>query len=145
VRAVGHAGVDAPPAASDARETAPRCGAGPVPLLRDDGKKISAEENFDGSVGRTSHQICHAQLSLHSRQKVGRFESNVSRISTPPTPARTDARTLSKMGVDIETLKPGDGVTFPMPGQVVTAHYTGAHRDASREKVKPAHGGMSAC
>ena len=107
-------------------------------------KKISAEENFDGSVGRTSHQICHAQLSLHSRQKVGRFESNVSRISTPPTPARTDARTLSKMGVDIETLKPGDGVTFPKPGQVVTAHYTGAHRDASREKVKPAHGGMSA-
>ena len=91
------------------------------------------------------YQICHAQLSLHSRQKVGRFESNVSRISTPPTPARTDARTLSKMGVDIETLKPGDGVTFPKPGQVVTAHYTGAQRDASREKVKPAHGGMSAC
>ena len=58
--------------------------------------------------------------------------------------ARTDARTLSKMGVDIETLKPGDGVTFPKPGQVVTAHYTGAQRDASREKVKPAHGGMSA-
>lgn len=49
------------------------------------------------------------------------------------------------MGVDIETLKPGDGVTFPKPGQVVTAHYTGAHRDASRETVKPAHGGMSAC
>lgn len=44
------------------------------------------------------------------------------------------------MGVDIETLKPGDGVTFPKPGQVVTAHYTGAHRDASREKVKPVHG-----
>ena len=48
------------------------------------------------------------------------------------------------MGVDIETIKPGDGVTFPKPGQVVTAHYTGAQRDASREKVKPAHGGMSA-
>ena len=75
---------------------------------------------------------------------VGPFESNVSRISTPPTPARPYPPTLSKMGVDIETLKPGDGVTFPKPGQVVTAHYTGAQRDASREKVKPAHGGMSA-
>ena len=32
------------------------------------------------------------------------------------------------MGVDIETLKPGDGVTFPKPGQTVTAHYTGAFR-----------------
>ena len=30
------------------------------------------------------------------------------------------------MGVDIETTKPGDGVTFPKPGQTVTAHYTGA-------------------
>ena len=30
------------------------------------------------------------------------------------------------MGVDIETIKPGDGVTFPKPGQTVTAHYTGA-------------------
>jgi hypothetical protein len=41
------------------------------------------------------------------------------------------------MGVDIETIKPGVGVTFPKPGQVVTAHYTGA-RDApvSHEKVK---------
>ena len=34
----------------------------------------------------------------------------------------------SNMGVDIETLKPGDGVTFPKPGQTVTAHYTGASR-----------------
>lgn len=30
------------------------------------------------------------------------------------------------MGVDIETSKPGDGVTFPKQGQKVTAHYTGA-------------------
>ena len=34
----------------------------------------------------------------------------------------------TNMGVDIETLKPGDGVTFPKPGQTVTAHYTGASR-----------------
>lgn len=38
------------------------------------------------------------------------------------------------MGVDIETIKPGDGVTFPQPGQTVTAHYTGASR--SRRRVR---------
>ena len=38
-RAVDRAGVAAPPASCDARETAPRCGAGLVPLLRDDEKK----------------------------------------------------------------------------------------------------------
>jgi len=29
------------------------------------------------------------------------------------------------MGVDVETIKPGDGVTFPQKGQTVTVHYTG--------------------
>ena len=48
-----------------------------------------------------------------------------------------NTRTTKEMGVDIETIKPGDGVTFPKPGQVVTAPNTGA-RDApvSHEKVK---------
>ena len=42
------------------------------------------------------------------------------------------------MGVDIETIKPGDGVTFPQPGQTVTAHYTGASR--SRRRVRREYG-----
>ena len=29
------------------------------------------------------------------------------------------------MGVQVETVKPGDGVTFPKGGQIVTVHYTG--------------------
>jgi|TARA_B110000967_G_scaffold96604_1_gene99195 hypothetical protein len=32
------------------------------------------------------------------------------------------------MGVTVETLTPGDGVTFPKTGQTVTAHYTGTTR-----------------
>jgi len=29
------------------------------------------------------------------------------------------------MGVDVETIKPGDGSTFPKKGQMVEVHYTG--------------------
>lgn len=36
------------------------------------------------------------------------------------------------MGVDVETIKAGDGVTFPKPGQTVTAHYTGARGKKSK-------------
>ena len=45
------------------------------------------------------------------------------------------------MGVDIETIKPGDGVTSPKPGPAVTPHYTGA-RDApgSHEKAQRRRG-----
>ena len=32
------------------------------------------------------------------------------------------------MGVEVESITPGDGVTFPKPGQTVTAHYVGACR-----------------
>ena len=41
-------------------------------------------------------------------------------------PSRLPPRTHTRsMGVDIETISPGDGVTFPQAGQKVTAHYTG--------------------
>eukprot|EP00227_Mantoniella_beaufortii_P014455 CAMPEP_0197603226 /NCGR_PEP_ID=MMETSP1326-20131121/38800_1 /TAXON_ID=1155430 /ORGANISM="Genus nov. species nov., Strain RCC2288" /LENGTH=108 /DNA_ID=CAMNT_0043170707 /DNA_START=44 /DNA_END=370 /DNA_ORIENTATION=- len=36
------------------------------------------------------------------------------------------------MGVDIATITPGDGVTFPKPGHTVTAHYTGTLMDGSK-------------
>merc|ERR1711935_1136336 len=53
-----------------------------------------------------------------------------------------NTRTTKEMGVDIETIKPGDGVTFPKPGQVVTAHYTGtltngSKFDSSRDRGQP--------
>ena len=46
------------------------------------------------------------------------------------------------MGVETETLKPGDGATFPRTGQKVTCHYVltltdGSKIDSSRDRNKP--------
>ena len=47
-----------------------------------------------------------------------------------------------RMGVDIETLKPGDGANFPKPGQKVHCHYVltltnGTKVDSSRDRGQP--------
>uniref|UniRef100_A0A6M2DDB2 peptidylprolyl isomerase n=1 Tax=Xenopsylla cheopis TaxID=163159 RepID=A0A6M2DDB2_XENCH len=46
------------------------------------------------------------------------------------------------MGVDIETITPGDGTTYPKTGQTVVVHYTGTltngtQFDSSRSRGQP--------
>jgi len=55
----------------------------------------------------------------------------------------TDTPRLGTMGVDVETLSPGDGKTYPKEGDQLTMHYVGtlkdggAKFDSSRDKNKP--------
>merc|ERR1711913_180727 len=53
-----------------------------------------------------------------------------------------DLTSTKTMGVEAETLKPGDGATFPTPGSRVTCHYVltltdGKKIDSSRDRGQP--------
>uniref|UniRef100_S4RXU0 peptidylprolyl isomerase n=2 Tax=Petromyzon marinus TaxID=7757 RepID=S4RXU0_PETMA len=69
-----------------------------------------------------------------------------SRGAPPSPPSRVlrqrPRRTATTMGVQVETITPGDGQTFPKKGQTVVVHYTGTLEDgkkfdSSRDRDKP--------
>ena len=52
--------------------------------------------------------------------------------STKAPRSRLSSNKITRMGVEVETTKPGDGSSFPKRGQEVTVHYTGTLTDGSK-------------
>lgn len=55
---------------------------------------------------------------------------------------RRQASKVTRMGVEVQTTRPGDGSSFPKKGQQVTVHYTGTLTDgkkfdSSRDRGSP--------
>lgn len=69
--------------------------------------------------------ITAALLSL-----VGLAQTPAPKPAPPPIPADTEI-VATASGLKYSVLKPGDGVTRPKPGDVVTMHYTGWLTDGS--------------
>jgi hypothetical protein len=49
------------------------------------------------------------------------------------------------MGVTVEVITPGDGKTFPQPGQKVTVHYVGKRESTNMFRTWCASAGCTSC
>ncbi|CAJ1084654.1 peptidyl-prolyl cis-trans isomerase FKBP1A-like [Xyrichtys novacula] len=104
--------------------------------------------NFDDGEG---HYISTLIPGGHITYTVGPFDPTPL-PGRPPLPPPASARIVGwlrgriprseNMGVEIETITPGDGRTFPKKGQCVVVHYVGTLADgkvfdSSRSRGKP--------
>uniref|UniRef100_A0A0K0DT25 peptidylprolyl isomerase n=1 Tax=Strongyloides stercoralis TaxID=6248 RepID=A0A0K0DT25_STRER len=81
-------------------------------------------------------------LGSVSRGMISRVQSTTKKSNVMNYIFRNLSFTFVRMGVDIDTQKPGDGVNFPKKGQKVSCHYTlnlesGKEIDSSRSRGKP--------
>jgi len=58
--------------------------------------------------------------------------SGLGRVSSLSRRQACSRRAPLRMGVDVETIKPGDGTTFPSAGQKVSVHYVGTLTDGTK-------------
>ncbi|KAJ8901192.1 hypothetical protein NDN08_007041 [Rhodosorus marinus] len=58
--------------------------------------------------------------------------SGLGRVSSPSRRQACTRRAPLRMGVDVETIKAGDGTTFPSAGQKVSVHYVGTLTDGTK-------------
>ncbi|XP_057175746.1 FKBP prolyl isomerase 1Ab [Triplophysa rosa] len=83
-----------------------------------------------------------ALLSLQSRDPTASFQTAESTRAAHSQSVFRSIHEREKMGVEIETITPGDGRTFPKKGQTCVVHYVGSLTDgrkfdSSRDRDKP--------
>ena len=98
-------------------------------------------------LGMTEYQIVHGLYTAVLRLLKLDSGPAPAKHSAPGVVGKKDAKTSTttkapKSGVKIETLKAGDGKTFPVAGQRVTCHYiltleSGVKVDSSRDRAQP--------
>uniref|UniRef100_A0A0K0G4A3 peptidylprolyl isomerase n=1 Tax=Strongyloides venezuelensis TaxID=75913 RepID=A0A0K0G4A3_STRVS len=81
-------------------------------------------------------------LGSISRGIMSRVQTTTNGSNVTNSFFRNLSLTFARMGVDIDTQKPGDGTTFPKKGQKVSCHYTlklenGKEIDSSRTRGQP--------